>query len=144
MSDEKKIPTNCSDCGDKLTKAHELADGLCWMCGPGSARYQMKNPDYVHGRAEAESAAQPVQSGPKFCRISGLPLTMAHELELEMHYLHGPGSANWKKAHPEYEHTPEQYAALVKQFQQEKLNEAAGTVLAASAKGKKSKKSATA
>ncbi len=138
---EKKIATNCSDCGCQLTKAHEVADGMCWMCGPGSAKYQQKNPGYVHGQAAPEASAAPTDGGLKFCRISGLPLTMAHELELELHHMHGPGSTNWKLAHPEYEHSAAEYEKLVAEFKREKLVAATNASILADEKKEKKAKS---
>lgn len=125
MSNEKKA-TTCSDCGAALTKSHEVVDGMCFMCGPGSAKYQEKNPNYVHGKSPvvAGVAAEVQEEGLRYCRVSGLPLTKSHELELDLHYMHGPGSENWQKLHPDYKHTSEEYQQLVNEYRQEKANKA--------------------
>lgn len=117
MSEKEK----CGDCGERLTKAHEVADGLCWLCGPGSAKWQEKFPDYVHGLTKEQVKMREEEVAIRFCQITGLPLTSSVELELDMHSSVGPGSLKWQERFPKYEHTEKNYRALVRQYEKEKL-----------------------
>ena len=81
---------NCKECGAKLQWAHEGVTGLCGMCGPGSAKHQMKE----KAALGIAVPATPKEVIPNCKDVTcNNKLQFPHELETGLCYLCGPGSA---------------------------------------------------
>ncbi len=78
------------DCNNQLQWAHEAETGLCFMCGPGSAKAQLKIKSNLSGII---TTAIPVVEKIPDCIECGNKLQFSHELETGKCYLCGPGSA---------------------------------------------------